>query len=375
MTDNKRTYIEVDTFKNMPIIKLSKIEAFLKLLDEYNPEIIFSKQNNNLIEPKEDTGENKILSRTKDLINSVNPVATISEFYFTINNTVYAVNGFGYKTIEDYKIGLSKNYASGVEYYASLNAGFENADDYKNCIEEGFKNKEEFELASSYGFVGSVAKLNAAKLSGDLKDAYFHKIRNIKKDGDLYKFAKNSGYDKFDEFNEAICNGYVNANAQEYRSAQASGFGNAEEYQQAKDGSFDNPAEFDTAKKLGIESKGVFDRYLQLGELKDTKGYGFFDQANVFDLLKSLEVGKLISFAKLSEKLKESQSQVKLKAPSKAKDWLNVKISKLMKVNSFPEWYSTSFKTDEELKAFLINDTHIQSLGEYDQNSDVFVRV
>jgi len=369
-------YIEVDSFKNLAVIKLASLEAFLKLADESKPKHIFIKSQDE--EGASANGEandkGDFLSRTRGLINSVSGSATKTEFYFVDDNTVYAVDGEGYKNIEDYNAGKEKNFKSGSEYYASLEGGFESKEAYEASISDGFSSKEEYEKANNTGFIGGVAKLNAAKLAGELKDTYFNKVKNIKKDGDLYRYARKSGYDSFVEFKDAMLAGYVGGNAEEFRTAKKSGFSDAESYKAAISGSFEDPTEFASAKEMGIASKTVFDRYKDLESIKADKGYGFFDQANVYDLLKNLESGKLISFGKLAERLKDSQSTVKTKAPSNPKDWLNVKITSLMKVNSLPEWFTTSFNSNEELKAFVINDENIQSLGEYDQNSDVFIR-
>ncbi len=369
----KRKYIEVDSFKNMPVIELADLQAFVELVDQYKPEHLFTKKEAATNGEVKEAKSGDFLSRTRGLINQVSGAGK-SEFYFVNENTVYSVSGNGYKTIEDYEEGMKKSYKSGDEYYASLNAGFENNDEYQQSVADGFSSKEEYDKAKNTGFIGGVAKVNAAKLAGEVKDNYFGKVKSIKKDGDLYRFARSAGFDSFVEFKDALKAGYVGANAEEYRAAKDSGFGDAEAYKSAKDGNFEDPEEYNNASQFGISNKAVFDRYKELENMKADKGYGFMDQANIFDLLNNLESGKLISFGKMVERLKESQALVKIKAPSNTRDWLNVKITKLMKVNSLPEWYTTSFKTNEEIKAFVINDEHIQKLGEYDQNSDVFIK-
>lgn len=370
---NQFKYIEVDSFKNLPIIKLSSLKDFMNLLDEFKPKHLFTKiEKANNEEQSQDKTD--FLSRTRGLINSVAGGSTNSEFYFVADKTVYSVDGKGYKNLEDYEKGVAANFETGEDYYASVDGGYSDFEEYKQSLSDGFKTKEEFEKAKNTGFIGGVAKLNAAKMSGELKDAYYSKIKSIKKDGDLYRYAKDAGYESFVEFKDAVYAGYVGKDASEFRSAKESGFGTAEAYQAAQKGSFDNPEKFVEAQALGIDSKVVFDRYKTLDAIKTENSYGFLDQANVFDLLKNLESGKLISFGKISERLKESQGTIKPGMPSNTKDWLNVKISKLMKMNTTPEWYTSSFKTGEELKAFIINDEHVQKLGEYDQNSDVFIR-
>lgn len=372
----KYKYIEVDSFKNLPIIKIANLEAFLQLVDEYKPGHIFTKTDQE--EAASDNGKpaekGDFLSRTRGLINSVSGAGSKTEFYFVSDNTVYNAEGAGFKSIEDYHAGMKKNFSTGDSYYASISGGFENQEEYESCKNEGFSSKEEYEKANSTGFIGGVAKMNAAKLAGELKDNYFNKVKNIKKDGDLYRFARKSGYDSYVEFKDAITAGYVGGNADEFRAAKKSGFSDAESYKAAVEGNFEDPGEFTSAKEMGITSKTSFDRFKELETIKADNGYGFFDQANIFDLLKNLDSGKLISFGKLAERLKDSQGTVKGKTPNNAKDWLNVKITSLMKSNTIPEWYSTSFNSNDELKAFVINDEHIQKLGEYDQNSDVFIR-
>jgi len=370
---DKLKYIKVDSFKNLPIIKLATVQDFMNLLEEFKPKHLFSKVEKQS-ENEQAQEKTDFLSRTKGLINSVAGSSTNSEFYFVAENTVYAVDGKGYNNLEDCEKGAAANFENGEDYYASVDGGYNNFEEYQQSLSDGFKTKEEFEKAKNTGFIGGVAKLNAAKMSGELKDAYYSKIKSIKKDGDLYRYAKDSGYESFIEFKDAIYAGYVGKDATEFRSAKKSGFGTAEAYQAAQKGSFEDPAKFVEAQALGIDSKVVFDRYKTLDTIKIENSYGFLDQANVYDLLKNLDSGKLISFGKISERLKESQTTVKPSLPNNTKDWLNVKISKLMKMNTTPEWYTTSFKTDEELKAFIINDEHIQKLGEYDQNSDVFIR-
>lgn len=366
-------YIKVDSFKNLPIIKLASVQDFVSLLDEFKPKHLFSKiEKANANEQAQEKTD--FLSRTRGLINSVAGGSTNSQFYFVADNTVYAVDGKGYNSLEDYEKGTAANFENGEDYYASVDGGYSNFEEYKQSQSDGFKTKEEFEKAKNTGFIGGVAKLNAAKMSGELKDAYYSKIKSIKKDGDLYRYGKDSGYESFVEFKDAVYAGYVGKDASEFRSAKESGFGTAEAYQAAQKGSFENPEKFVEAQTLGIDSKVVFDRYKTLETIKAENGYGFLDQANAFDLLKNLDSGKLISFGKISERLKDSQNTIKPSMPGNTKDWLNVKISKLMKMNTAPEWYTTSFKTGEELKAFIINDEHIQKLGEYDQNSDVFIR-
>jgi len=369
-------YIEVDSFKNLAVIKLANLDAFVKLAEESKPAHIFMKSDNEEAASANGEANEKgdFLSRTRGLINSVSGAGSKTEFYFVDDNTVYSVSGEGYKSIEDYYIGKEKNFKSGDDYYASIEGGFESQEDYQASLSDGFSSKEEFEKANNTGFIGGVAKLNAAKLAGELKDSYFNKVKNIKKDGDLYRYARKSGYDSFIEFKDAMLAGYVGGNAEEFRNAKKSGFSDAESFKAATEGSFDDPSEFSSAKELGIGSKTVFDRYKELDSIKADKGYGFFDQANVYDLLNNLESGKLISFGKLAERLKDSQGTVKAKVPTNPKDWLNVKITSLMKVNSLPEWFTTSFNSNDELKAFVINDENIQKLGEYDQNSDVFIR-
>jgi len=277
---NQFKYIAVDSFKNLPIIKLASLQDFMSLLDEFKPKHMFTKiEKANSDEQQQE--KNDFLSRTRGLINSVAGGSTNSEFYFVVDKTVYSVDGKGYNNLEDYEKGAAANFETGEDYYASVDGGYSDFEEYKQSLSDGFKTKEEFEKAKNTGFIGGVAKLNAAKMSGELKDSYYSKIKSIKKDGDLYRYAKDAGYESFVEFKDAIYAGYVGKDASEFRSAKDSGFGTAEAYQAAQKGSFDNPEKFVEAQALGIDSKVVFDRYKTLDAIKTENSYGFLDQANV----------------------------------------------------------------------------------------------
>ena len=286
---------------------------------------------------------------------------------------VYSVDSANFRTLEDQADGALKGFEDGTDYYAAKEGNFIDSEEYQHCQAAGFDDRVEYLKAQRIGFVGGVEKLQAAVENGKLSDAEFKKIKTLQTDAQVYNFAKNFGYDDYDEFENALASGFVKAEATDYREAIEKGFDSSKTFYQAKKGSFNDLTEFQQAQTVGIGDKEDFSRYLELNNIKETYGFRSIEQAHLFEMLSNLEEGKKVSITRIWEMLKSNQKNTN-KAQSDV-SWLDRPIMQMFGGSSkLPDWYSTSFKDIVEVKVFLISNENVGTIGLYDADGEVFER-
>lgn len=358
-----KVYYRIDGYDNLPTIHLSDLNVFEELLEKYNPEFIF-------VSEKADQQE----SEEKDLLGRSKSVTTKNSYFSFYNNgLVYTVNSLNYKSLEDYKIGGEKGYRSGDDFYRAADGNFIDREEYENCKGAGFDDRVEYLKAKAIGFEGACNKLEQAFIDGRISDTEYKKIKDYKSDAQVYSFAKELGYEGYDEFENALASGFAKVNADEYRAAVEKGFDSSESYQHAKEGNFDDVEQFKAASTLGINDKGEFDKYNDLAKLQDQYGFRSLEQANLFSMLSELPAGKKISVARMWDMVEEAKSSMKGTGGGNKK-WYDTPILDFFNKDKGPDWYSTSFKDIVEMKVFLISNENINKIGLYDADGEVFER-
>ena len=358
-----RVYHDIEGLANFPTIELSKLSVFENMVDKYQPECIFVSATTETIKAgeKDLIGRNKVVEKTKTTLS------------FQHKGMVYSVDSANFRTLEDQADGALKGFEDGTDYYAAKEGNFIDSEEYQHCQAAGFDDRVEYLKAQRIGFVGGVEKLQAAVENGKLSDAEFKKIKTLQTDAQVYNFAKNFGYDDYDEFENALASGFVKAEATDYREAIEKGFDSSKTFYQAKKGSFNDLTEFQQAQTVGIGDKEDFSRYLELNNIKETYGFRSIEQAHLFEMLSNLEEGKKVSITRIWEMLKSNQKNTN-KAQSDV-SWLDRPIMQMFGGSSkLPDWYSTSFKDIVEVKVFLISNENVGTIGLYDADGEVFER-
>ncbi len=360
-----RVYYKIDGYDNLPTIQLSGLGEFEEMIDRYNPEFIF-------VVDQEQT----LQSEEKDLIGRNKSVKSKTSFFsFYHNGLVYSVNGLNYESLEDYKEGQEKGYRTGDAFYKAKNGNFVDREEYENCINAGFDDRLEYLKAKAIGFEGAVNKLETAFVDGRLGDADYKKVKDYKNDAQVYAFAKELSYEGYDEFEKALTSGFVKVNAAEYRAAVEKGFDSSDSYFRAQQGQFDDINEYNAANSLGITDKDEYRSYKSLNALQEQYGFRSLEQANLYRMLKDLPGGKKVSVARMWDMLKEAEQNVDSKSSGGGdKSWFDTPILELFGKGKAPNWYSTSFKDIVEMKVFLISNEHINNIGVYDADGEVFER-
>jgi len=358
-----RVYHDIEGFENFPTVRLSELSVFENMVDKYQPDCIFVSVTTETVKggEKDLIGRNKIIEKTNTTLS------------FQNNGMIYSVDSSNFRTLEDQKDGALKGFEDGTDYYAAKEGNFIDSEEYAHCQAAGFDDRVEYLKAQRIGFVGSIEKIQAAVEVGKLSDAEHKKIKTLQTDAQVYNFAKNFGYDDYDEFENALSSGFVKAEATDYREAVEKGFDSSKTFYKVKKGSFNDLTEFQQAQTVGIGDKQDWSRYLELNNIKETYGFRSIEQAHLFELLSNLEEDKKVSITRIWEMLKSGQKNTS-KAQSDV-SWLDRPIMQMFGGGSkLPDWYSTSFKDIVEVKVFLISNENIGTIGLYDADGEVFER-
>jgi len=374
----KYNYIKVADFKNVATVKLADMKTFSDLVAKMKPDNIFTRQAEVASESADGNGQaGDYFSKAKSAFNKTVNAGGRSEFAFISDGTLYSVDGKGFTSLEDYASADKSGFASGSDFYASQKGGFKDAEEYKSTKQAGFSDKETFEKANGVGFIGAAAALATAHSEGKITDKVYNKVKNLKNDGELYKYARNNGYTNYQEFLESVSSGFIGGNATEYREAQEKGFANSDDYYKAKKSNFEDPKEFEAAKELGIEDKEEFAAHNSIAELKEKYSYVGSDQAHLHTILSKLEKGTKLSLKMIEDRLKVEQDKVKTKLPSIVDapgDFFNAPLARLFKTNALPEWYNRVFLEEDSVKNFISVSDNIKALGTFDSDIEVFER-
>lgn|GEM_PF-1057559 len=366
-------YISINKIEGLPIVELKSAMVFEDLYKQYKPEHILVE----LIESPIDTDKDDLITRTKNIVNSTFVGASeYSQSYFAFieNGICYKVAGQGFKTLEQLKAANKKGFVYGDDFYNAEKLGITEGETYNLFRKTGFKEKESFDIAEEKGFLGAVTQLNKLFADGKLLAECYAPIKPIKKDADLFEMSQLKGYADFEEFKQAALLGFANYAAADYKTALKQGAVNAKEYYEARNKSFNSITEFRQAQKIGIDNKFEYDQFNALTNVVKNKSFAFIDQAHVYQLIKSYELDTEISFDILHNALNAEKDRLKIKAPSSNRDWLNVPISKILKSNALPAWYTVGLKSKEEIRLFIVADKNLQSLGKFDLGNEIFKR-
>jgi len=358
-----RVYHNIEGLENFPTVRLSELSVFENMVDNYQPECIFVSATTQAVKggEKDLIGRNKVVEKTTTKLS------------FQHEGIVYSVDSANFRTLGDQKDGALKGFEDGTDYYAAQEGNFIDSEEFQHCQAAGFDDRVEYLKAQRIGFVGSIESLQTAVANGKLSDAEYKKIKTLQTDAQVYNFAKNFGYDSYEEFENALASGFVKAEATDYREAVEKGFDSSKSFYQAKKGSFTDLVEFQQAQTVGIGEQQDWSRYVELNSIKETHGFRSIEQAHLFEMLSSLEEDKKMSITRIWEMLKSNQKNTN-KAQSDV-SWLDRPIMQMFGGSSkLPDWYSTSFKDIVEVKVFLISNENIGHIGLYDADGEVFER-
>jgi len=195
----KYNYINVAEFKNVATIKLADLKTFNDLVSKLKPTNVFTRQTASA--ESESNGQNgsDYFSKAKSAFNSTVNAGGRSEFAIIDDGTLYSVDGKGFKSLEDYASAEKAGFSSGSDYYAAEKGGFKDAEEFSTTKQAGFSDKETYEKANGVGFIGAASALAAAHADGKITDKVYNKVKNLKSDGELYKYARNNGYTRRSE--------------------------------------------------------------------------------------------------------------------------------------------------------------------------------
>lgn len=276
-----RVYYKIDGYDNFPTIHLSDMEVFESMLEKYQPAYILV-ANDSVTEK----GEKDLIGRNKTVNKAVTRLA------FEHNGVLYSVNSRNFTSIKDYKDAGLKGFDNGLDYYAASEGNFIDKEEYDNCKAAGFDDRVEYLKAQNLDFEGGIEKLKEANENGKISDGNFSKIKDLTTDAQVYNFAKNFGYDSYEEFENALSSGFVKSDATDYREAVEKGFDSSDAFYSAKKGSFSGLDEYQQANVLGIEDQREFQKYNELSNLREQYGFRSMEQAHLFDELALLGEGK-----------------------------------------------------------------------------------
>ena len=130
------------------------------------------------------------------------------EFFFSLNNVIYKIDGNGYSTLEDYNDAVSNKFPSAKDYYDAVKGGYTSYREFEESRKVGIDNKDNLMLARNAGFVegyDSFIKKYEGYKSQKETNCIPDDIDNAVK---LYEYAKKKGFDDYAEFEKAYDNGF-----------------------------------------------------------------------------------------------------------------------------------------------------------------------
>ena len=319
-------YIKASAYQDFPVIEVSDVSGLINFAEANRIKFIF--------QIKKEDGY---------------------EFFFSINNVIYKINGNGYSTLEDYNDAVSKKFPSAKEYYDAVKGGYTSFREFEESRKVGIDNKDNLMLARNAGFVEGFD--NFLKKYEDYKS--FKETKCIPADIDnavkLYEYAKKKGFNDYSEFENAYNNGFPDNLI--YNEATLKGFKAGEDFFAAVKMGFDESKEYNDAKRLMISSKKEYSDYLFFkNNVPEELG---FDEYQLTQILKPLENGLLLNISKIRKMLNKEQDRYKRKFEEE-----DVKV--------LPLWYVRKIETDDKLKIFLKNNEQVKKLGFYDGDKKSF---
>lgn len=277
------------------------------------------------------------------------------EFFFSLKNVIYKIEGNGYSTLEEYNDAVSKNFPSAKDYYDAVKGGYTSFREFEESRKVGIDNKDNLMLARNSGFV--VGFDNFLKKYEDYKiqketNCIPNDIDNAVK---LYEYAKKKGFDDYAEFEKAYDNSFPDNLI--YNEATSKGFTKGEDFFEAVKMGFDECKEYSDAKRLMISSKKEYSDYLHFKD-NVTEGLGF-DEYQLIQILKHLDNGLVLNIANIRKML--NKEQVRYQRRFEEED-----------VKVLPLWYIRKIETDDKLKDILKNNEQVKKLGFYNEDKKTF---
>ena len=328
-------YIKIKNKENISTIEIDDFNDFLKLIEEYRPKIIFVKIGNN----KLDSGY----------------------FMFWSGNVAFKIKNNNYKNIFDMENGISEGFPDGNKYYDAIKKGFSNYEEYSKAIAVGYNNKIEYDDSQKLGFRGSLEEIK--KVLGTINPhLYINKfgtlISSFKYEADVYRYAKENGFENFVEFKDALSKSFINS--EEYREAIKNGFKDYYQYKEAKEKGFINAKDFEEAKKLDIHSYAEYNLYKTLLRVKIGYRLQTMEEALLFKILLELKPKTKISVEKIWKELTNEENS-----------YLPIGFAGEIRA----KWFSRKFNNLEDLEKYLSRSRKIKNnIGFYDANGGVFER-
>lgn len=326
MEKKKFEYIEANEYQDFSVIKVSDVSGLISFAE---------------------------LNRIKHIFRITKDDGC--EFFFSLNNVIYKIDGNGYSTLEDYNDAVSNKFPSAKDYYDAVKGGYTSFREFEESRKVGIDNKDNLMLARNAGFVegyDSFLKKYEDYKSSKETNCISGDIDNAVK---LYEYAKKKGFDDYTEFEKAYDNGFPDNMI--YNEATSRGFKTGEDFFAAVKMGFDESKEFNDANRLMISSKKEYNDYLHFkNNVSDGLG---FDEYQLIQILKPLENGLVLNIANIRKMLIKEQDRYKRKFEEED-----------MKV--LPLWYVRKIETDDKLMDYLKSNEHAKKIVFYNGDKRIF---
>ncbi len=280
------------------------------------------------------------------LLEGTEELAT--DFAMVYEQAVFQLPSLGYKTIEDYRLGIQNNFPNATAYYDATNSGYKKYEEYQIIKEAGIVNREQFEKIRQQGYVKGYDDFVELLKSG----IRLPELPSINNASELFEFANKGGFNHYSKFKEAVLKGFTDDGIR--KIATEHGFPDYYTYNQALKLGFRTYGNMEIAIK---EKARDYADLLRIYELKwvgeDENSY---DQRLLANLLSRIEPKKEVPLAKLQT--------VFLKT-------LNA--YKYTDTDELPAWFTQEFNQLEALSDFLENNELALQYGFYNTKSKIFI--
>lgn len=313
-------YLEIDSYSNGPVVKVTNFDAFLKLLNEFETK--------------------RILLYKKTLEDG----ATITQFIAYHDGLMYAKEAYGYKTLQDYLDGGKKSYAGSSGKYAIEESAVKSTkeqprrsssdgDIYYYINGCGFKDFAEFDDAFEKGFVADWRDEERGQPDSRPTPVVYRDAMNR-------KLADFSSYSRYKSF-----------------------------VKRTKEAGFDSEEDYKLAMKVGLPRADLYRDYLALQMTRSEFHLKTSQEAHLLLIVANVKPSTSETLENLILSLEKGYPQ---SAPYD-EDLENFGPSHFNSVYP-PEWYSKGFQYVDDVEQFLSSSPAVGTLGTYDTKAKKFSR-
>jgi hypothetical protein len=327
----KFEYVDIEFNPDIPSVKVKNIKSFLRLLNQYQAKMIF-------------------LTETKDEEGNIG-----NEFLFMHDKMFYRLNSGNFKSVEDFEDAIARDFPDAESYYEALHANIATYKEYEDCKKIGVVDKQLYTKAQKLGFIDAYEKFKKRCIENKLLTPKNFDFETYNSPILICDFATSKGFKDYGDFEKAFFLGFTDKIT--FDEAKIKGFMYAEDYINAVKMGFDQVKEYQEAKHLKIQNKFEYSHYISLKN--QAKGIYSLDQVVLIVALKNSENGKKLSLKKLLDLLKQKEEDLKFKSNEDGS-------------HSLPEWYEKKLFTEDEIRAFLSQESKIKDVGIFDSDGEYF---